>query len=431
MTEPDYIKAFQALAKELHKNTAIELLGYHTFRGLSASAIELLEQQYHCQLDDTIRRFYQQSNGLQLRWIFKNNPHYTPKKFPPFQAQSAPVPWNYMTDNFEQEDGCILLLPLEQVLKQSIPPDFSHKAIVINQKSYTPIDFYAQIRAFDAFSYYCKMGLMLQTNEAPLVFLGDEQGTCFTDSRTTTFATYLDFLIASKGLCQRRSDFFRLSEGFKAPIIIAIPTQLTSRWTLKQLELAQHFPLADHMGSVTKHVETHKMQLKAYNNIPLSSTDMNKIIEKHHQFLNTGGEGGAWQVLIVGGRTFGMYKNKLHDKGQQATLDLQHINAGINTQSLNLPYASWCGCYAKGQNFSKAILTGSLMTDAQLEKTDFSDAILKNVDFSRANLSHANFSNADLRGADFENCILTQANFKGALLDGSQFKGALFNGVIV
>ena len=215
MTNSDYITAFKALVKELHLNNSIELLGYHTFRGLQLNEIEVLEQQYHCQLDDAMRSFYQQSNGLQLRWIFKSNPHYSPQKYPPFQHQHAPVPWNYTTDNFEQEDGCILIFPLEQVLKQSIPPDFSYDTIYIDQQEYTPIDFYAQIRLLDNFSYYCKMGILFQANTTPLLLLGDEQGTCFTDSRPTTFEQYLDFLLASKGLCQRRTDFFRQSQGFK------------------------------------------------------------------------------------------------------------------------------------------------------------------------------------------------------------------------
>jgi len=188
--------------------------------------------------------------------------------------------------------------------------------------------------------------------------------------------------------------------------------------------------MADHIGSTTQHIATQKMQVKAYNNIPLSPSDLKNIVLEHQQFLNTGGAGGTWQVLIVGSRTFGVYKNKLHDQGQQATLDLQHINALLPTKGLQLPYSSWCGCYAKEQNFSQTVLTGSLMTDAHLEGADFSNAILKQVDFSRSILTKANFSKADLRGADFENCILTEANFTGAILDGSQFKGAILKDVV-
>ena len=183
------------------------------------------------------------------------------------------------------------------------------------------------------------------------------------------------------------------------------------------------------MGSITQHIATQKMQLKAYENTPLSITQFNTIIHEHNAFLNSGGAGGTWQVLIVGGRTFGVYKNKPFEKGQQATFDLQQINQTLPLIGIELPYSSWCGCYAKAQDFSHAILTGSLITDAQLEHSDFSNAILKNVDFSRSNLTNANFSNANVQGADFENAILTNANFKGALLNGSQFKGAILDGV--
>ena len=426
----NYIKAFQNLAKELHFHPKIELLGFHTFAGLEPNAISALEEKYNCQLDDSIRAFYSQTNGLQLRWMLKSNPHYHPQSYPAFRSNMAPVNWNYAIETFEKEDGCIMLLPLEEVLTQLVPPDQSLSSIQLGGKNYSNIDFYTQLRPFDAFSYYCNMALFLQQGQAPFVLMGDEEGSCFTDSKPTTFATYLDFLIRSKGLCHRRKDFFGETNGFQSTLIQRLPKRLQHQWSLEQLMLVQQFPLADHLGSNTKHIETIKMQHKALATAPLSAQQFQSIIQNHQDFIQSGGAGGQWNIFVVKGQSLGIYKGAKASKGQQAILDLQQIHPHLETQELHLPYSSWCGVYAKDQDFSDATLTGSLLTDANLEQAIFADANLENVDFSRANLKKASFMNANLRGADFENCNLRGADFRGALLEGSQFRGAILEGVV-
>lgn len=430
MASKNYIEAFNSLARELARHSKIELLGYHTFTPLSSREIELLEVRYNCQLDETIRSFYTQTNGLQMRWMLKRNPAYHPEKYPPFHHTVAPVPWEYTEDDFEKEDGCVLIAPLERVLRNVVSPDVQQKDIVIDAVTYSTINFHTRIRPFDHFSHYCNMSLFLREGKEPLVLLGDESGTCFVDSKLTTFATYLDFIVASKALCARRKSFFGRAEGYKHPIMNRLPPKIQQQWSLDMLVLTQDFPLADQMSTLVSHIKTRKMQEKAYLKGNLTKEEFQATIAAHQDFLDSGGIGGLWQVIAIKGQALGIYKGKASKKGTQAILDMKRFHHELEIQELYLPYSSWCGVYAKGQDFSDVDLTGSLLTDSNLERAIFADANLENVDFSRSNLKGASFMNANLRGADFENCNLVGADFRGAILVGSQFKGAVLKDVL-
>jgi len=425
----NYIESFNNLAKELARHSKIELLGYHTFAPLTKQELEALEAKYNCQLDDTIRHFYTQTNGLQLRWMFKDNPAYHPNKYPPFHRSIAPVGWNYTEEHFEKEDGCVLLLPLEEVLRNVVSPNVYQEDIIIQNKNYATVDFHACIRPFDNFSYYCNMAFFLQEGQDPLLLLGDEIGTCFEDSRWTTFGTYLDFILASKAFGRRRKEFFGTTQGYKKPVIKSLPPKIQQYWSLDMLVLTQQFPLADQVARPMS-IKTRKMQEKAYHEGALNPQELAKMVAAHQDFLNSGGFGGKWQLIAIQGQALGVYKSKEYEQGKQAILDMKKIDHNLELQELFLPYSSWCGVYAKAQDFSDVDLTGSLLTDANLENAIFAESNLENVDFSRSNLKKASFVNANLRGADFENCNLTGADFRGAILEGSQFRGAILKQVI-
>lgn len=429
LAKKNYIEAFNNLAKELARHSKIELLGYHTFAPLKEQALEALETKYNCQLDETIRRFYTQTNGLQLRWMFKNNPAYHSDKYPPFHRSIAPVGWNYTEESFEKEDGCVLILPLEAVLRNIVSPNVCQEDILLGNKTYSTVDFHTCIRPFDNFSYYCNMSLFLQKGKSPLVLLGDEVGTCFKDSRWTTFGTYLDFILASKAFGRRRKAFFGATEGYKQALIESLPPKIQPYWSLDRLVLTQRFPLADQAPRPTS-IKTRKMQEKAYYEGRLSAEELAQMVTAHQDFLNSGGLGGQWKLIAIRGQALGIYKGNEYERGTQAILDMKKMDHSLELQELFLPYSSWCGVYAKAQDFSDVDLTGSLFTDANLEYTIFAEANLENVDFSRSNLKRASFVNSNLRGADFENCNLMGADFRGAVLDGSQFRGAVLKGVI-
>jgi len=192
------------------------------------------------------------------------------------------------------------------------------------------------------------------------------------------------------------------------------------------------FYLSDQRGSSTSQINSKRMQQLAQARPPLSADAFKEILVAHELFLATGGSGGQWRVFITSGTVYGIYtqvEQSSLPQGKQALFDMLHLDKGIDLQELSLPYSSWCGCWARGQDFSDANLVGALLCDANLERAIFADANLSGADFSRANLRHASFMNANLVGADFENTDLTGADFTGAIIDKARFPGAVLHGV--
>ena len=427
-----YLARFHQLANELEKHPKVRLLGYFTFPSVSDETLNKIEQDLGAALDERIKAFYKASNGLQLRWIFENNEEFNEAVH---QPATRPSDWQYASDAFRAEDGVIAILPLEKVFaKQTMELDLSdarEKLDFLGQQL-SLADFYQRIKPIDAFSFYCNMAFYLDGTAYPPVLMGDEQGSNFTDSRLTDFHSYLEFLLATKGLCRKRKTFYGQYQGYKQPALLTDESfwaQSKDRFSLDGLVFEEQFPLANQPGAATTGINTKGMQDKAFNAAPVTAAELEQMLREHAEFLVSGGAGGSWQTLMIGGMVIGGYKGGNNSRGKQAIFDMKLFPQELDMQELQLPYSSWCGAWLKYQNFSDSDLEGSLFTDAMLEKTIFADCNLKGVDFSRANLKGVSFMNANLQGADFENCDLTDADFRGANLDGARFPGAILKNV--
>ena len=78
-------------------------------------------------------------------------------------------------------------------------------------------------------------------------------------------------------------------------------------------------------------------------------------------------------------------------------------------------------------NFSQAdvrgaIFSGSVATEANFHRTDFSTGMLDSVKFDRTDLSDAILVDTILFRSTFEHVDITGADFSGAILDGAQVR---------
>lgn len=428
--ETSYLERFNRLVVELERHAKVEILTYHSFPPVRVQDIEKIEKQLGFKIDQAIKQFYQETNGLQLRWILRSNEDF---KENVHKFSEAVLDWDYATVEYRPEDGCILFLPIEKVFdtdSEYIKPNVS-EVVLIEDASYTLTDFYKKIKPFDQFSHYCNMAFFINKKGQQQVLMGDEQHLCYTDSRLSNFESYLEFLLATKGVCQKRKQFYGHYQGYSLALLETPKDYWNDQNSvdLDTLIFVQEFPLADQAGSSAKGIDTKGMQYRAQRSEAFTQEEIEELMHEHFEFLNSGGIGGRWQSMLIKNIVFGVYLGAKSERGRQAILDMRKIPQNIDLQELQLPYSSWCGVYARYQDFSDADLTGSLITDANLEKTIFVDANLENVDFSRTNLRGASFMNANLRGADFENCDLTDSDFRGALLEGTRFPGAILKGV--
>ncbi|GIL88464.1 hypothetical protein Vretimale_15375 [Volvox reticuliferus] len=92
-------------------------------------------------------------------------------------------------------------------------------------------------------------------------------------------------------------------------------------------------------------------------------------------------------------------------------------------------------CSYKGKDLHGRVLAGALLSDADLSETNLQEAVLtkayavkanfENADMTNAVVDRVDFSGANLRGVRFINTVVTGAQFAGADLEGSVWEDAL------
>ena len=194
---------------------------------------------------------------------------------------------------------------------------------------------------------------------------------------------------------------------------------------IDQASLKDEFPLCDQVRFFEDKINRVGLRQMAENGEQISKTNLEEIIEKHHQFLMAGGVDGSWQVLEIRGIVTAFYENVIEPtEGEQATFERKNLT-NISFEKIELPFSNYCSAFAEGVNFSNSNFERSIFTDAFLQSADFRNSIFTSADFSRSDLRNANFEKADLRNVDFENCDLRGANFEKTKLEGSNFIGCL------
>lgn len=393
----NWLSRFSDMADELRQHSQVELLFFQSFPPVEEEQFEFLEKKYNITLPKNVRAFYRKTNGLQLSWILKNNEHFSKEKYAP---SNEILPWDFFEKNLKFEDGAIMLLSLEMALEK---------------------------KNFDAFSPFYQMIFSLENFHLTL----SEDDHFSNDFLTTDFESYLEFLLAGKGLVSRRSFFYKRMEDFllkKIPPHISTPL---SFWTnekiinLDQVTLKNKFPLCNQVRFLQNKINHAGLRQMAENGEKISKIELKEIIEKHHQFLMSGGIGGTWQVLEIRGIVTAFYENEIEPTGGEQALFERKNLIDISFERIELPFSNFCSAFAEGVIFSNSNFKKSIFTDAFLHGADFRNSIFTSVDFSRSDLKNANFENADLRNADFENCDLRGANFEKTKLEGSSFIGCL------
>lgn len=163
---------------------------------------------------------------------------------------------------------------------------------------------------------------------------------------------------------------------------------------------------------------------------PIDPNVWRAMVGEHRRFLDgKQSHYGTWELLSAAGLPLALWKGPKSATGTQINLSFGNLQ-GLDLTWAVLPCAAMPGVNATGQSLRGAVLSRSLLTDSQLDDTDFSLAKLEYVDFSRSSLRNACFRKALLMKADFENCDLTGADFRGAKLEGAKFPGAILDGVL-
>ncbi len=167
---------------------------------------------------------------------------------------------------------------------------------------------------------------------------------------------------------------------------------------------------------------------------PITQDELDSILEKHYEFINSGGAGGRWETFVTEpdlkkGLILGVYVGAKGSNGEQLKLSHKNLEK-VNLENIFLQYGDLVGVLCRKQSLKDSSLEGSLLTDSDFSGSNFENANLTNADFSRSRMVHCNFKNANLTGTDLEDVDLTGSDLRGAMIDGTSFKNTIMKDIL-
>jgi hypothetical protein len=425
----DYRDRFSAMAADLQSVPDVVVLNFHVFPPMNDEELKQAEAALGYSLPADLRTFYLQTNGLQLRWIAKDNPEYDPALDIP---ATVSLPWDWEPGP-RREDGVVFIPPLMQLLAaEQLPTSVDDPADRFRQlyfKERIPIaEFRSSLRLFDRLSESQQALLCLRPVAPATLLLGNLMDRRYDLTYCVDIGTYLEFLIARLGLVQYR-EIFLLKDPKSKRVKFYYGGRKYWEWQsldATHLGLKGAFPkcmvparpsemnakrIAEKIAFLSpKHIEVHRQGIAA-----------------HRVWVEAGGRVKSIALLAVSGRPW-LLAIPVGDTEGNFAENLGRL-PGESWHGQNLPFMVFAALDARGLDASNANLSFGAYIHGNFEGANFAGAKLCGVDFTGSNLRHANFQGADIAGADFEICDLRDADFTGANTHLAKFPGAKLRGV--
>lgn len=225
----NYIERFQAIAVEIKTYDFLDLVEFKTYSPATNEIFTAVEAKIGAPLAEPIRNFYGQTNGLHLRWCIK--PDLSDAKLEaiskefddydielpeqrevPFaQINLLPIEDSFINTNWEE-----VIVPLDDLT-------FEFQGV-----TYPHGEFARRLKPFDLFSdYYCMAFLLEKEIGNPKVLLLSDHYAEWYYSRITDFESYMQMLLASRGIVHSRDKIYSEYRGDLKPPLITGPDYWT------------------------------------------------------------------------------------------------------------------------------------------------------------------------------------------------------------
>ena len=222
MKKQFYTTRVEQMIREINSSENVSLVSYWKGDPLSNRDLSSLEQDFNFPIDEKIIQFYQEMNGLQIRWVHKQNsffdsiPEYSNTAFDPLLPSFEE--WKF--------DGSINIWPLRRAIIEENWED----VIWFNDEDQEINDFVDGaelvtkikqcIRPFDIFQTYYAMAFYLNDskNNWSVLMVGNYFQS-FNESLLTNFESYVNFLFATLGSVFLRQKYFYCFDGFRNSMV--------------------------------------------------------------------------------------------------------------------------------------------------------------------------------------------------------------------
>ncbi|MGF1488882.1 MAG: hypothetical protein ACFBSE_17495 [Prochloraceae cyanobacterium] len=219
----EYFSRFLEMVEELKSSPYVQVLNFELFEAVEPKVITRVEEILRCNLDTSIKDFYQISNGLQLKWIHKKNPEFDSEEH--YYREEG---FDYLQpiEEYGLEDGCINILPLQVTLFEQNWSDivWSYEdegySVEFCGAIHDRLALMQRLKPLDIFSKSEAMAFLIEEGIGnPKVILVQDHFAEVEDSRITDFRSYLDFILHYRGLIAERRNFYNEYKGHRIPTI--------------------------------------------------------------------------------------------------------------------------------------------------------------------------------------------------------------------
>jgi hypothetical protein len=178
----EYLERFGRMVEDLAGDPRVRVT--HFWMGVPAREAELLrvEKELNQPLPQSVRDFFAQANGLQLRWLDVGHPCFEPADGPPVSEYT-----DFLQGDDDTANAVINIHPVGRCFLESDEPE---------------------IRCFDDFSAHGSMAFRITRGRLdPQVFMGDDYNANW-NTAVTDFASYLEMILRYRGDIESRVKMF-------------------------------------------------------------------------------------------------------------------------------------------------------------------------------------------------------------------------------
>lgn len=160
-------------------------------------------------LPSALMTFYEQMNGCQLSYTFKTNMDFKKDEFGYYDRE---FPFMWPNENYWHLDGCINILPVDFVYRNNwkdyIWFDTKNEEVIwYKGQEMKQSDFDKKIKPVDLFSKD-SIAVLFPGNDLGDILLSTDHNASYTEYEPISFNEYLDGIIKTKGIIDKRSEIF-------------------------------------------------------------------------------------------------------------------------------------------------------------------------------------------------------------------------------
>ncbi|HWW75289.1 MAG TPA: hypothetical protein VNZ44_07835 [Pyrinomonadaceae bacterium] len=218
---PSYVERFEAMVEEIKGHPRLEVVEFALNPPATADVFRQVEEKLKAAPSGPLREFYGRANGMRLRWKIKAG--LSEAELEEVRAESP----DYSIESSENADipfAQINLIPLEEALVTRRWEEFEEaeddEHFEFQGQTYLVREFGERVRPFDLFSTYNAMAFVTEegNGDPPAMLLGDYYVE-WSHSRLTDFASYVEMLLATRGVVKAREQVYGEYRGDLKPAL--------------------------------------------------------------------------------------------------------------------------------------------------------------------------------------------------------------------